>query len=205
MKHLSFIRHSLLFVIRHSRRGFTLIELLVVVMIISLLVAVVAISGGLARAKARDTRRKEDLRQLQTAVETHFQIKGKYPFMASTWRTDSDLKNQLLGQFLSTMPTDPRSDSGTASWPPYYVYQATDGTENQSDPINANVTRYRLISALEITDDIDQPTTQCSKLIATGQNPSYCATGQIDFTLLQTGGSLWGTLNDPNAWGEKSF
>ena len=62
-----------------NNKGFTLIELLVVVAIISLLSSIIFASLGSARAKARDTRRMADLRQLQTALELYFNDVGRYP------------------------------------------------------------------------------------------------------------------------------
>src|SRR3989338_3450008 len=62
-----------------NKYGFTLIELLVVVAIIGLLSSVIFASLDSARAKARDTRRIVDLKQLQTALELDYNDNGKYP------------------------------------------------------------------------------------------------------------------------------
>ncbi|MFZ3011486.1 MAG: type II secretion system protein [Minisyncoccia bacterium] len=59
-------------------KGFTLIELLVVVAIISLLSSVVFASLNSAREKARDARRKVDLKQIQTALELYYNECGSY-------------------------------------------------------------------------------------------------------------------------------
>lgn len=52
--------------------GFTLIELLVVIAVIGLLASVILVSLNSARAKARDARRRTDLKQISTAIEFYY-------------------------------------------------------------------------------------------------------------------------------------
>lgn len=61
---------------KQSKTGFTLIELLVVISIISLLSSVVLSAVTEARERARDSRRKSDLRQLSTALTLWQDDKG---------------------------------------------------------------------------------------------------------------------------------
>lgn len=54
-----------------KNRGFTLIELLVVIAIIGILAAIIMVSLGSARAKARDVRKMADTRSLMSAMELY--------------------------------------------------------------------------------------------------------------------------------------
>jgi len=56
---------------RSRNQGFTLIELLVVIAVIGILAAVILASLNSARDKARDARRKSDLRQISIALELY--------------------------------------------------------------------------------------------------------------------------------------
>ncbi len=62
-----------------KRNAFTLVELLVVIAIIGLLATVAVIALGSARAKARDSKRIADVRNIQSALEQYFSDAGSYP------------------------------------------------------------------------------------------------------------------------------
>ena len=63
----------------NNQSGFTLLELLVVIAIIGLLAGVVTLALQSARAKARDTKRAADVRQIVTAMEQYHIAHGIYP------------------------------------------------------------------------------------------------------------------------------
>lgn len=85
-------------------KGFTLIELLVVVAILGLLATIVAVSLTSARARARDSRRVSDVRQVELALELYYAAHLEYPDAAST-----SLNALATEGFLnmSAFPTDP--------------------------------------------------------------------------------------------------
>jgi general secretion pathway protein G len=64
---------------KKAGRAFTLIELLVVIAIIALLAALAVTALSTARAKARDSRRLADIRQIQTALEMYYLDQNQYP------------------------------------------------------------------------------------------------------------------------------
>lgn len=62
------------------RKGFTLIELLVVIAIIGILAALIIVSLSGARSRAQDTQRKNNARNLDTALAQFFVDNNAYPF-----------------------------------------------------------------------------------------------------------------------------
>lgn len=71
-----------------EKKGFTLIELLIVIAIIGLLSAFLTVNYISVRQRARDSQRKSDLRQLQSALELYRNDLGQYPpYPPGTWTT----------------------------------------------------------------------------------------------------------------------
>jgi len=98
-----------------KQRGFTLIELLVVIAIIGLLATIVLVNLNTARAKARDTKRITDLKQIQLAVEMYYDDNGSYPNRHAYTTSNNcgnsnrwcDLENDLSA-YIDGLPRDPR-------------------------------------------------------------------------------------------------
>ena len=117
-------------------RGFTLIELLVVIAIIGMLASVVLASMSGVRERTRDTRRLQDLRNIQTALELYYTDNKHYPYSCSTnvW-TSFDSSQYSVNQLCSTLngatpigtlsqvmapyigrPTDPKNLGGDSGY-----------------------------------------------------------------------------------------
>jgi general secretion pathway protein G len=128
---------------RSHKQGFTLIELLVVIAIIGLLSSVIFASLGTARAKSRDARRVQDLRNIQKALELYYTHNGKYPSTGGTgsWRTqcanfggyaqdlvvyDPTLTSGIVPQFMSVLPADPSMNAAASSHCYMYTSNGTD-------------------------------------------------------------------------------
>jgi len=125
------------------KRGFTLIELLVVIAIIGMLSSVVLASLNTARGSARDARRLEDLRQLQTAMELYYGDHGMYPCEnASACAGQSVNANGKIGEgsgldtllapYIGSIPVDPLGPGDSTH---YYYYDARQSCGGVSQPI----------------------------------------------------------------------
>ena len=123
-------------------RGFTLIELLVVIAIIGLLSSVVLASLGTARAKARDSKRAQDLRSIHTALELFYADNGRYPTEGDPDNANNGADqgkigaaytsniNTILEQYMNPLPSDPLDD-GTNY---FYYYDGRHNCENAHPP-----------------------------------------------------------------------
>lgn len=144
--------------INKVNKGFTLIELLVVISIIGILTTLVMVNLNAARERARDTQRKSDINNIQTALRLYYNDIGSFPD-----DTNSSIKGcgtpagseicdwgtEWVGggtTYMKVLPQDPLGDSEG------YTY--TDDSENDT---------YTLTACLENkSDPSGVATTACS-------------------------------------------
>jgi len=146
-------------IVNKNKKGFTLVELLVVIAIIGLLGSIVLVSVNSARAKARDTKRKAELRQIAIALEMYASEYGGYP--SGAWpNEDFKIPNSLalepkMVNFITSFPRDPLGAGDC--YDNQYLYLSDvyhDGSGN-----NARATKWALYASLE-----DQSTTNLSNV-----------------------------------------
>jgi len=95
---------------KKKKIAFTLIELLVTISIIGILIAVGTVAYSSAQKKARDSRRRGDLKAIQNALEQYYADNTAYP---SLTYGDGEFATYISG---GIVPTDPKDGS---------VYNAT--------------------------------------------------------------------------------
>ncbi len=120
-----------------SKSGFTLIELLVVLAIIGMLSAAVLTSLTASRAKARDSKRLQEITQFQKALELYFATYNQYPVacgnVTGAYRghgsnfgnCDTDYVMGIAPTYLAKLPVDPGGDSTDG-----YIYQVDTSRQN---------------------------------------------------------------------------
>jgi len=116
---------------KHLNKGFTMIELIVVIAILGLLSTVGLVSFRTAQIKGRDAQRKNDLSQIQKALELYSNDHQSYPdslpAAGSSWQDE----NKTL--YMKEIPEDPKfgaypySSDGS-----FYLLYAR--LENEEDP-----------------------------------------------------------------------
>lgn len=148
------------------QKGFTLIELLIVIAIIGILTTLLTANFIGVRQRSRDSQRKSDLRQMQSALELYRSDNGNYPSPNS----NNSPANCPVGAPVSLKSTDCSTsiylnkvplDPGGSSWPAYRY--------------SSNGTTYTITACLENGNDSDKDTTNL--------NPPCDGTTQFSFTV----------------------
>jgi general secretion pathway protein G len=101
-----------------KQRGFTLIELLVVIVIVGVLATLATVSLAGVRSKARDAKRMNEVRQMQTAFEMFFSNEDKYPTDTGTGNGSFSVGRPLISSdgaktYLTKVPSMPTPSDGS--------------------------------------------------------------------------------------------
>jgi len=158
--------------------GFTLIELIVVMIIISVLALFISGNFVTSLRKGRDARRKNDLYQIQRALEMYYQDQSGYPTFAQFPFGSHLCQNQPCQgadkDYMQKVPNDPAnipSDPSSNT----YIYQ-TDATG----------TYYRLFSCLENDKDEGFNVSQTGFNGSPGSDPDCGRCGLCKFSIAAT-------------------
>lgn len=94
-----------------ARAGFTVVEAIIAIGIIGIMAIIVATSFGIARIKARDSRRVADIKQIQNALELYFgsRVPQEYPPASPVCDATHayGLEDLVRAGFISAIPRDP--------------------------------------------------------------------------------------------------
>ena len=114
-----------------TTRAFTLVELMIVIAIIGMMASVVLASLADSQRRARDTRRIDDLRQIQKALELYVTDHYTYPKeganMNGNISTNATFKN-AIAPYLKGVPVDPAGINNATF---YYYYDGAHTCNNK--------------------------------------------------------------------------
>lgn len=137
------------------KKGFTLIELLVVIVVIGILATLIIANFSSARERARDAKRKNDLRELKTALRLYYNDFQTYP-AATGGRIQgcgsSGTSNCAWGgafsvsttEYMKILPVDPLNTGSNV-----YIYAQTNSGEG-----------FTITTYLENASDTDSTASQ---------------------------------------------
>ncbi len=118
-----------------NQQGFTIVELLVVIVVIAILVALTLPNLFGLQRRARDDARKNDLKNIQQALETYFNDNSAYP------SGDMAAAGTVLagGDYIASIPSDPQGDAytytpGSCTGSACQSYTLAADLENDNDP-----------------------------------------------------------------------
>jgi len=139
------------------KNGFTLFELLVSISIIGIMTALVSVAYSGAQKKARDARRVEDIKSIQTAAEQYYS-QNSYVYPADNTTPWAGGGQNILEVF----PSDPKPS-------PYvdYTYTHPDGTN----------TTYCSCATVENTSN-GNATAACTFATPSASTTLFCAKNQ---------------------------
>lgn len=164
---------------KHFYRGFTLIELMVAISIVAILATVGFSTYSQSQLRARDAKRKQDLRAIATALELYYQLHQHYPCVPNSenggsgflksdntagsggfWIQDKAVSggpaycgtHPFTSQFVNQLPKDPVTDGGMPTSKPGSMGYAYFGGSNCG---LAYGQFYALATLLENNNDAD--------------------------------------------------
>lgn len=173
-----------------SDKGFSLIEVMLVVAVIGILAINVTMQVDYVLKKARDSRRKFEIKGLQTALEAYHSEHGEYPFDVSCCDTSAGQANSvhpcappwngsrwILGGlqvleakgYYRSLPVDPRNSQTS-----FYYYESTSpGQYEYGVRCGTTFCSYMLSTSLELPNDADADP-GCNECY---MPHNYCVTG----------------------------
>jgi len=115
--------------LKKRQAGFTIIEMLIVVTILAMLAGVLVPVLQEGQQTARDSRRMQDLRTVQSALADYYRATGQYPDTTDAWQNDNDngygstgYIPGLVPEYLQALPRDPDPQYPTAT--AHYMYRS---------------------------------------------------------------------------------
>lgn len=143
--------------------GFTLIELLITIAIVGIISTIGFYTYSSSQAKARDAKRKQDIHQIQTALQLYYNDHGYYPYGSS-----ADTTCQQNNYYFSTCSTPPWIPGLTSSYIPALPVDSNGYQYIATCPNSGPPQGYFLGAKLENQSDPQMSTLVPAKISCTG-------------------------------------
>ena len=114
---------------RKLKKAFTLVELMVVITVIAILMTIAIVSFTRIQKQARDTKRKADIRTLQTALQAYYTENQAYPISTDETVVSTDVPGPLevlTRTYISGIPSGP-GGTGSLDYPGYTYVSSIHG------------------------------------------------------------------------------
>jgi prepilin-type N-terminal cleavage/methylation domain-containing protein len=143
--------------LKKRNQGFTIVELLIVIVVIGILALLVITTYSGIQQKARNSKRQNDVKSIQTQLEAFFSQNGYYPSLtdmnSQTWLDDNMKSLDQKALIDPSSPTQSKtldgSANGKAKQYSYHVTQS-DGTTSCEDD-DTTCAQYTLTATYEGT------------------------------------------------------
>lgn len=151
-----------------KNNGFTLMELMIVMVILAILVTVAVGNYASSSRRGRDSRRKNDLQNLATALEAYYNDKGEYP---------SGVNGSMVGcGALDAQPCPWGGEFEDQYGTLYMVLIPSDPSSTQTYYYASNGLSYMLYAKLENTRDAGNGVDQDGFTDKFTSGPTDCST-----------------------------
>ncbi len=137
-----------------TTKGFTLLELMIVMVLLSILALLLIGNYTSSMKKGRDSRRKNDLSQIQRALEMYYEDNTYYPVLTDAQlfgrkfcNTSPSACGSSSKTYMTKIPKDPNSnytyhyvaEEGTSTPQSYYLYSVLENEKGYSGVICGGV------------------------------------------------------------------
>ncbi len=106
---------------KKTTQGFTIVELLIIVALMGAMASAIIASTTMVRARARDTRRMSDIKQIVNALALYWTTSSQMPCSAGQTSNEPDFLKELVT--LGYLPEVPRDPFGGPYVYEYFSFQ----------------------------------------------------------------------------------
>lgn len=140
--------------LKKRNQGFTIVELLIVIVVIGILALLVITTYGGIQAKARNSKRSNDVVTIQTQIEAFFSQSGYYPSLTdmngAAWLS-TNMKSLDTAALIDPSNATQSKTLVAAPAAKSYAYAVKDSSGASCEAVDTNCAQYTLTATYEGT------------------------------------------------------